>query len=225
MVQQVVVASSDKAYGTQPVLPYTEEQSLIGRHPYDVSKSCTDLIAQSYYHTYGLPVAITRCGNIYGGGDLHWSRIVPGTIRALLRGERPIIRSDGSFVRDYIYVEDVARAYVCVAESLEGDKARGEAFNISTESPISAVDLVRAIQSLMDRDDIEPDIRSTARAEIHSQYLSAAKARSVLGWHPHFSLEEGLTATIAWYRRFFGINSELATAVPSLVAVGNGASR
>jgi CDP-glucose 4,6-dehydratase len=204
LVQQVVVASSDKAYGAQPVLPYTEDQSLVGRHPYDVSKSCTDLIAQSYHHTYGLPVAITRCGNVYGGGDLNWSRIVPGTICSLLRGEAPVIRSDGSFVRDYIYVKDVTYAYLCLAEALEDEQVRGGAFNFSTESPLTALDLVRKIQSLMGCDEIQPDIRNTAQAEIHSQYLSAAKARARLGWRPHFSLDDGLRETITWYTRFLG---------------------
>jgi len=202
MVQRVVIASSDKAYGEQPTLPYTEDMPLNGRHPYEVSKSCADIISQAYYHTYGLPVAIARCGNVYGGGDLNWSRIVPGTIRSFLRGERPIIRSDGTYVRDYIYVKDVARAYMRLAECLDDDRVRGEAFNFSTETPITVLELVRIIQRLMDCEHIEPQILDCAEGEIRAQHLSAAKARSILGWEPQFNLEHGLHETIEWYRVF-----------------------
>jgi CDP-glucose 4,6-dehydratase len=201
-VQRVVIASSDKAYGEQPNLPYTEDMPLNGRRPYEVSKSCADLITQAYHHTYDLPVAIARCGNVYGGGDLNWSRIVPGTIRSFLRGERPIIRSDGTYVRDYIYVEDVARAYVRLAECLDDDWVRGEAFNFSTESPLTVIELVGTIQRLMDCEHIEPQILDSAEGEIRAQHLSAAKARSILGWKPLFNLEEGLSETIEWYRAF-----------------------
>lgn len=203
MVQRVIIASSDKAYGEQPKLPYTEDMPLNGRHPYEVSKSCTDLIAQAYYHTYGLPVAIARCGNVFGGGDLNWSRLVPGTIRAFLRRERPVIRSDGTYVRDYIYVKDVVRAYMLLAERLDEDQVRGEAFNFSLERPQTVLEMVRVIQRLMGCADIEPEIRNCATGEIHSQYLSAAKARRVLGWEPQYDLERGLGETIEWYRRFF----------------------
>jgi CDP-glucose 4,6-dehydratase len=199
LVRRVVIASSDKAYGTQPALPYTEEMPLQGRFPYEVSKSCTDLIAQCYFATYDLPVAIARCGNIYGGGDLNWSRIVPETIRACLRGERPVIRSDGTFLRDYIYVKDVSRAYLRLAERLEDPAVRGEAFNFSPEQAVSVLDLVGRIQRLMRCDHLTPDIRNTARGEIHSQYLDAAKARRVLGWEPTYTLDAGLAETIAWY--------------------------
>ncbi len=202
MVQRIAIASSDKAYGEQPDLPYTEDMPLNGRHPYEVSKSCADLITQAYHHTYGLPVAIARCGNVYGGGDLNWSRIVPGTIRSFLRGERPIIRSDGTYVRDYIYVKDVARAYIRLAECLDDDRVRGEAFNFSTESPKSVLELVAGIQRLMGCEHIEPDIQNCAEGEIRTQYLSAAKARTILGWQPDYSLEVGLQETIEWYRRF-----------------------
>jgi CDP-glucose 4,6-dehydratase len=202
MVQRVVIASSDKAYGEQPNLPYTEDMPLNGRHPYEVSKSCADLIAQCYHHTYGLPVAIARCGNVYGGGDLNWSRIVPGTIRSFLRGERPIIRSDGTYVRDYIYVKDVVRAYMRLAECLDDDRVRGEAFNFSTETPLTVLELVQAIQRLMNCEHIEPQILDCAEGEIRAQYLSAAKARSILGWEPQFNLEQGLRETIEWYRVF-----------------------
>jgi CDP-glucose 4,6-dehydratase len=202
MVQRVVIASSDKAYGEQPNLPYTEDMPLNGRHPYEVSKSCADLIAQCYHHTYGLPVAIARCGNVYGGGDLNWSRIVPGTIRSFLRGERPIIRSDGTYVRDYIYVKDVVRAYMRLAECLDDDRVQGEAFNFSAETPLTVLELVQAIQRLMNCEHIEPQILDCAEGEIRAQYLSAAKARSILGWEPQFNLEQGLRETIEWYRVF-----------------------
>jgi CDP-glucose 4,6-dehydratase len=202
LVQRVVVASSDKAYGEQPVLPYTEDMPLHGQHPYEVSKSCADLIAQSYSHTYRLPVGIARCGNIYGGGDLNWSRIVPGTIRSLLRGERPIIRSDGKFVRDYIYVKDVARAYLRVADALDDSARYGEGFNFSPESRINVLDLVALITRLMNRTDLTPDVQNTAQGEIRDQYLSAEKAARLLQWKPTFSLEAGMKETITWYREY-----------------------
>ena len=201
-LQNVVIASSDKAYGEQPRLPYTEDMPLTGRHPYEVSKSCADLLAQSYHHTYGLPVAIARCGNVYGGGDLNWNRIVPGTIRSLLRGEHPIIRSDGSYLRDYIYVKDVACAYMRLAECCRQDPIRGQAFNFSTESPLTVSGLVHKIQKLMGQEDLEPDIQNCATGEILHQSLSAAKARTLLGWKPKFPMETGLRETIEWYRGF-----------------------
>jgi CDP-glucose 4,6-dehydratase len=201
-VRQIVQASSDKAYGEHKNLPYDESAALRGSHPYDVSKSCADLIAQTYANSYGLPVAVTRCGNFYGGGDLNWNRIVPGTIRSVLRGKRPVIRSDGQFVRDYFYIEDGASAYTFLAEKLaENRELIGEAFNFSNEIQVTVVDLVRKILSLMDSD-LEPDIRNEASNEIRHQYLSAAKARE-LGWRPAFTLEEGLQRTIDWYRAFF----------------------
>jgi CDP-glucose 4,6-dehydratase len=201
-VKSIVVASSDKAYGDQEILPYSEDTALEGRHPYDVSKSCADLIAQAYGKTYGLPVAITRCGNFYGGGDLNWNRIVPGTIRSLLRGERPVIRSDGRSVRDYFYVEDGAAAYMLLAERLAADsEIHGAAFNFSNELQVTVSDLVGNIVKHMDVS-IEPDIRNEASNEILHQYLSAERARRVLGWSPLFTLEEGLDRTIGWYRNF-----------------------
>ena len=204
LVERVVIASSDKAYGTQKTLPYTEDMTLAGRHPYEVSKSAADLIAQTYYHTYGLPVGIARCGNVFGGGDLNWSRIVPHAIRAFLRGERPVIRSDGNYVRDYFYVKDCARAYLRLGERLDDPGVRGEAFNFSNESPLTVLELVGVIQKLMDAGHVEPDVRDVAEGEIHSQYLSAAKAREQLGWTREFDLESGLRETIAWYRAFLG---------------------
>src|SRR6185436_1658678 len=201
-VKQIVLASSDKAYGDQEKLPYDESTPLCGRHPYDVSKSCADLIAQSYATTYGLPVAITRCGNFYGPGDLNWNRIVPGTIRSVLRGERPVIRSDGKFVRDYFYVEDGAAAYTLLAEALAGNPGlRGQAFNFSNERPLTVLEIVERILSLM-KSDLVPDVRNEAAHEIRAQYLSAARARQELQWQPLFSLDDGLLRTLEWYRRF-----------------------
>ena len=202
-VGEIVIASSDKAYGDHSQLPYTEETPLVGRHPYDVSKSCADLIAQAYATTYGSPVVITRCGNFYGGGDLNWNRIVPGTIRSVLRGQRPVIRSDGTFIRDYFYVEDGAIAYMLLAEKLAADPAlKGRAFNFSNEIQITVRQLVDQISGLM-KSSLEPEVRNEASHEIVHQYLSAAAARRDLGWKPQFSLEGGLARTIAWYREFF----------------------
>ena len=207
-VRQIVLASSDKAYGDCDQLPYNEETPLRGRHPYDVSKSCSDLIAAAYATTYSLPVVTTRCGNFYGGGDLNWNRIIPGTIRSVLREQAPIVRSDGQYVRDYFYVEDGAAAYTLLAERLAEDaNLRGEAFNFSNETQITVTDLVQHVLRLMDSK-LRPDVRNEATNEIRQQYLSAEKARRVLGWQPLFSLDEGLTRTIAWYRDFFGVVDE-----------------
>ena len=202
LVQRVVVASSDKAYGTAPVLPYTEDMFPNGRHPYDVSKSCTDLIAMSYAETYALPIGVARCGNIYGGGDLNWNRIVPGTIRSVCLDERPIIRSDGKFTRDYLYVRDAVEGYLALAERLDTDGVRGHAFNFSPERPLTVLELTRTIVHLMDRDDLEPVILDTARHEIRDQYLDSAKARRLLGWSAQYELDGALKETIGWYRKF-----------------------
>ncbi len=202
-IKQVVVASSDKAYGACDTLPYDESTPLQGRHPYDVSKSCADLIAQTYAHSYGMPVTVTRCGNFYGGGDLNWNRIVPGTIRAALRGERPVIRSDGQFVRDYFYVEDGAACYTQLAEKM-GDEGhfKGHAFNFSNEIQVTVLELVERLLKAMGSD-LKPEVRNEASNEIRHQYLSAAKARRELSWAPLFTLDQGLERTIAWYREFF----------------------
>jgi CDP-glucose 4,6-dehydratase len=198
----VVIASSDKAYGDQPQLPYNETTPLEGRHPYDVSKSCADLIAHSYAVTYELPVVITRCGNFYGGGDLNWNRLVPGTIRSVLRGDRPVIRSDGTLVRDYFYVEDGADAYIQLAEALRTrPELKGEAFNFSNELQLTVLDVTRRILGFMGSK-LEPVILGEASNEILHQYLSAAKARRVLGWSARFTLEDGLARTIQWYREW-----------------------
>lgn len=201
-VEQVVVASSDKAYGEQDDLPYKETAPLLARHPYDVSKASADLMAQAYAASYALPVIISRCGNFYGGGDLNWNRIVPGTIRSVLRAERPVIRSDGQYVRDYFYVEDGAAAYTLLAERLAQDPSlRGRAFNFSNESQITVLELVGRILGLMGSD-LTPDVRSEATNEIRRQYLCAGSARQELAWSPRFSLDAGLRNTIAWYRDF-----------------------
>ncbi|CAH0295075.1 GDP-mannose 4,6-dehydratase [Roseomonas sp. CECT 9278] len=199
-VKRIVVASSDKAYGTAPSLPYDETMPLNGRHPYDASKSCTDIIAQTYHHTYGLPVCVTRAGNFFGGRDLNFNRIVPGVARWAINGERPILRSDGSMIRDYIYVRDVVFAYLALAEAMEDRALHGEAFNFSTEQPMSVVALVQRILAAAGRADLEPIILGEATNEIPEQHLSAAKARRMLGWKPAFTLEAALDETVAWYR-------------------------
>lgn len=201
-VKQIAVASSDKAYGDQTALPYDETMPVNGRFPYDVSKSCTDLIAQSYAHTYDLPVLVTRCGNFFGPGDLNWNRIVPGTVRSLVRGQRPVIRSDGKYIRDYIFIEDAAQAYIQAAEQLaQKPDLKGHAFNFSTETQLTVVEMVELITGLM-KSDVKPEIRNEARAEIPHQYLSAAKARAMLGWKPAFTIAQGLERTIPWYVDF-----------------------
>lgn len=201
-VQAIVMASSDKAYGDHDVLPYRETTALQGRHPYDVSKSCSDLIAQSYAHTYGMPIAITRCGNFFGGGDLNWNRIVPGTIRSVIRGQRPVIRSDGSLIRDYFYVEDGAAAYMLLAERLVADPTlRGEAFNFSTETQLTVLELTQRLLKALGSD-LLPDVQNTASNEIQHQYLDATKARDRLDWQPLFSIDDGLSRTVTWYKDF-----------------------
>ncbi|HEX9402563.1 MAG TPA: NAD-dependent epimerase/dehydratase family protein [Anaeromyxobacter sp.] len=199
-VKQIVLASSDKAYGDHEKLPYGEDAPLQGTHPYDVSKSCADLIGQSYARSFQLPVVITRCGNFYGGGDLNWNRIIPGTIRSVLRNQRPVIRSDGTYVRDYFYVEDGAAAYMLLAEKLAANPAlRGEAFNFSNELQVTVRELVDRILRAMGSS-LVPEVLNEAQREIRHQYLSAEKARRMLGWKPLFTLEQGLERTLAWYR-------------------------
>jgi CDP-glucose 4,6-dehydratase len=199
-VERIVVASSDKAYGEHDHLPYTEDAPLQGRYPYDVSKSCSDLIALSYHHTWRLPLAVTRCGNLFGGGDLNYNRLIPGTIELVLRGERPLIRSDGTYVRDYVYVRDAVDAYLTLAERLPGDGVTGEAFNFGPQAPMSVLEVVAAILAAMDRPDLEPVILNEAQHEITRQYLDGTKARERLQWVPRYSFEDGLRETVAWYR-------------------------
>jgi CDP-glucose 4,6-dehydratase len=197
---QVVVASSDKAYGEQAKLPYTEDAPLEGRHPYDASKSCADILSLTYHNTYGTPVCVTRCGNLYGGGDLNWNRIVPGTIRSVLRGQRPIIRSDGTFQRDYFFVKDAAEAYLHLAECMvRQPEVVGHAFNFSTETPLTVLELVDVILEVMGSN-LQPDIRNEARNEIPHQFLSAAKARAMLNWRHRHELRDSLRETVDWYR-------------------------
>jgi CDP-glucose 4,6-dehydratase len=201
-VRSVVIASSDKAYGHQDKLPYGEDTPLEGRHPYDVSKSCADLISQAYAASFGLPVVVTRCGNFYGGGDLNWNRIVPGTIRSVLRGERPVIRSDGEYIRDYFYVEDGAAAYMLLAEQVHvRPELTGLAFNFSNETEVTVIDLVNRVLEAMDSK-LEPVVLNQASNEIRRQYLSAERARRMLAWSPLFTLDTGIGRTISWYRDF-----------------------
>ena len=202
-VRQIVIASSDKAYGDQETLPYQENTPLQGRHPYDVSKSAADMIACTYAESYGLPVVITRCGNFYGGGDLNWNRIIPGTIRSILRGQPPVIRSDGNYIRDYFYVEDGAAAYMLLAEELgKRPELKGHAFNFSNEIQVTVNEIVSQILTLM-ASDLKAEIRNEVTNEIRHQYLSARKARELLNWQPLFTLEMGLKKTIDWYKEFF----------------------
>ena len=202
-VKRVIVASSDKAYGEHEILPYTEDAPLKGSHPYDVSKSCADLLAFTYHNTYGLPVCITRCGNFYGGGDLNFNRIVPGTIRSILSDERPIIRSDGTFIRDYIYIRDAVNAYLFLAEKMDELDIHGEAFNFSNEIQLTVLELTNDILRIMDRTDLELIVLNEAKGEIKHQYLSATKAKNILGWSPTYTVEEGLKETIDWYKEFY----------------------
>jgi CDP-glucose 4,6-dehydratase len=202
LVRRVIVASSDKAYGIHDQLPYTEDTPLQGRFPYDVSKSCADLIAFSYFHTYGTPVAVTRCGNLFGGGDLNFNRLIPGTIRSVLQGEGPVIRSDGKNVRDYFFVQDAVEAYLQLAQYMLEQSCLGQAFNFGTETPKSVMDVVNLILQLTGASSLAPSILNEADHEIPSQYLDCSKARQKLGWQPRYTLESGLSETITWYREF-----------------------
>lgn len=201
-VKTIVIASSDKAYGSHKVLPYKEDASLIGDHPYDVSKSCADLIAHTYYHTYKLPVAITRCGNIYGPGDFNFSRIVPDAIRCAVKGETLLIRSDGKFTRDYVYVDDIVNGYAMLAEKLQKKRLSGESFNFSYENPVNVLDIIKMIFNALGR---KADYRILNQAvyEIRHQYLASGKARKFLGWKPEYNLEEGVRKTVDWYKGYF----------------------
>lgn len=202
-VRRIVVASSDKAYGAQENLPYTEESPLQGRYPYDASKSCADLIAQSYFHTYKLPVCVTRCGNFFGGGDLHFNRIVPGTIQSVFQQKAPVIRSNGKFLRDYIYVKDVVDAYLTLAEKMDDPSVIGQCFNFSTDQPFSVIEIVNEILELMQASYLAPIIQNNTSNEIPAQHLSSIKAASMLGWKTRYGVRNGLDETIAWYRSFF----------------------
>jgi CDP-glucose 4,6-dehydratase len=202
LVKRILVASSDKAYGSSLVLPYTEEMPLRGQHPYDVSKSCTDLIADTYHHTYGLPVVIARCGNLYGGGDLNWSRLIPGGIRSFYSKIAPVIRSDGTFTRDYLYVEDAVNAYLQLGSQMHKENICGQAFNFGPNAPTSVLDIIHALQRLMNCSDLPPKILNEAKEEIRDQSLDSRKAKALLQWDTQFSLEEGLQRTIQWYTQY-----------------------
>ena len=214
LVKRIVIASSDKAYGESPVLPYVESMAVNGRHPYDVSKSCTDLLAMTYAHTYGLPVTVARCGNIYGGGDLNWSRLIPGTIRSLHNDERPVLRSDGKYTRDFVFVRDIVRAYLLLAENAAAAGVRGEAFNFSPETRVTPLEITSLISTIMGRRDLDPIILDNAEAEIRDQSLDSSKARRVLNWAPAYTLSDGLTETVEWYQQYFHARSWVPVANP-----------
>jgi CDP-glucose 4,6-dehydratase len=204
-VKQVIVASSDKAYGDSDRLPYTESHPLEGRYPYDCSKSCADLISTMYATTFGVPVCVVRCANLYGGGDLNFNRVIPGAIQATLKGEPFVIRSDGQFVRDFLYVKDAALGYMFVAEKLAANRElAGEAFNLSLEAKLTVIEVVQQVLRLMDRTDLQPVILNQASAEIREQYMVCDKARQMLSWTPHYSFEDGLRETITWYEDYLG---------------------
>jgi len=203
-IERVIVASSDKAYGAHENLPYTEDIALRGCYPYDVSKACADRIARTYYVTYGLPVAVTRCANLFGGGDLNWSRLVPGTVRSVLRGRRPEIRSDGTLLRDFLYIPDAVAGYLRLAEHTDTPGVSGEAFNFGMDDPKSVIEIVQTIIDVSDRTTLQPLVLGKAKNEIRDQYLDSSKARSLLSWEPEYSLREGLQETLSWYREFFG---------------------
>lgn len=198
-VEGVIVASSDKAYGISNKLPYTEDMPLAGRHPYDASKSCGDIIAQAYWKAYGVPAAVLRCGNIYGPGDFNFSRIIPDAVMCAIRSRTLVIRSDGKYTRDYVFVEDIVNGYIILAEKLKLKKLFGEPFNLSGEMPISVLEVVKAVEKAYGRRIPKPVIQNKAKDEIPHQYLSSRKARNVLGWNCGVLFEDGLKKTIGWY--------------------------
>jgi CDP-glucose 4,6-dehydratase len=202
MVKRILIASSDKAYGTSKTLPYTEDMPLKGLHPYDVSKSCADLISSCYANTYNMPVIISRCGNIYGGGDLNWNRLIPGTIQSLLLNKRPIVRSNGLFTRDYVYVKDVVSAYLTLLELSSEKQIFGEAFNFGPNTPHTVLEIINHIQQLTNTTDLDPIILNQANMEIKNQSLDSSKIRSKIGWQPLYTIEQGLSETIEWYENY-----------------------
>lgn len=212
-VKQIVVASSDKAYGACPQLPYQEDQPLRGTYPYDVSKSCADLLCGMYARTYQLPVAVARCANLFGGGDLNFSRTIPGVISSTLKSERFLIRSDGKFVRDFLYVQDAAFAYMHLAKALASDRSLiGEAFNFGLGAPLTVLEVVHMVLSMMRRTDLEPVIQNIATSEIREQYLATNKAFRILGWSPKYTMADALEKTISWYRSYFAEADSAKTA-------------
>jgi len=199
-IKAIIVASSDKAYGSHSNLPYRETAALSGMHPYDVSKSCADLITHAYYHTYRVPVVITRCGNIFGPGDFNFSRIIPDCFRSIVKNKVLAIRSDGKFIRDYVYVDDIVNGYIALAEKMRALKLYGEAFNFSDENPISVLNLVKKVYRISGK---KPNhkVLNKAKYEIKKQYLSSRKARKILGWKPKNNLDQALRETFNWYKR------------------------
>ncbi len=210
-VKRVLLASSDKAYGTHEQLPYTEDLPLLACYPYGVSKACVEMLARAYASTYDMPVAITRCPNLYGGGDLNWNRIIPGTIRSIIQGKRPVIRSDGSPKRDYLFVQDAVTAYFRLAEELDDPTLQGQVFNFGTDVPQSVLTIVQAIIASSDHPGIKPLVLGQASNEIHAQYMSSVKAKRLLGWTPVYTLEQALTETWVWYNAFLGETAKRKT--------------
>jgi len=202
--EAILVASSDKAYGEQPRLPYTEDMPLLGSDPYSASKACADIVARSYGLTYDLPVVVVRASNAYGEGDVNMSRIVPSVVVPALRGKRPVLRSDGTLLRDYIYVGDLAEAYLALAERAKEEGVRGEAFNVGSGRPLSVLELTRAILRAVGREDLKPVILGEARGEISRQFVDISRIKERTGWEPKTSLEEGLRRTVEWYRENLG---------------------
>jgi len=204
LVQRIAIASSDKAYGSHEQLPYTEDMPLLGQHPYDASKACAEIVSRSYALSFGLPLVITRCGNLFGPGDLNFSRLIPGTIWSVLKDQAPVIRSDGTFVRDYFYVRDAVDAYLTAAEAVGQDQTLwGEAFNFGNETPLNVLQVVGQILTQMGRTDLTPQVLNQAAQEIPRQYLDCTKARNRLSWKPGYTLEQGLQETIGWYRQLW----------------------
>jgi CDP-glucose 4,6-dehydratase len=201
LIQGVIVASSDKAYGEHKILPYTEDLPLQGAYPYDVSKSCADLLTQSYYKTYGLPTCITRCANMYGGGDLNFSRIIPGIIKAILKNKDFIIRSDGTLERDYMYVEDGANAYLTIGENIHKQNIKGESFNFGTETPVSVLELFEKVKFALNSN-ISAQVLGEAKGEINKQFLGCEKARTKLNWKIQYNLNTGIRKTFEWYKKY-----------------------
>ena len=202
-IQRMVVASSDKAYGEHENLPYNEDYSLSALHPYDASKACTDILARTYANTYNMPIVVTRCANIYGGGDLNFSRIIPDTIRYILQNKNPIIKSDGTPLRDYIYIDDAVNAYLIAAEKADKEGVKGEAFNFGSNNPVKVLDLVKKIIAVSGNKSLKPIVegKSRVKGEIRNQYLSSVKAEKLLGWKPIYSMEDGIRETINWYNK------------------------
>ena len=202
-VKRIVVASSDKAYGEQKKLPYKEESPLLGYYPYDASKACTDILARCYFKTYNLTLAVTRNANTYGPADMNFSRIIPDIIKTLINGKQPVIRSDGSPQRDYMFIKDSVNAYLTLAENLHRKEIIGESFNFGTGKPVGVLALLRKVLNLMKKENIKPKILGLAKNEIDRQYLSIEKAKRLLNWHPDYTLDQGLKETVDWYKSYF----------------------